>query len=814
MTTIPSIDREPREIYTDLCDRKQQTETPELLALAASIEQKLEGSRRKCNFFMYSMIEILRIIAPTNPFGESALEALFIYISRNAPAETAGQRALETIGSYKMIAVIDRPKTINALADAALAHLSKTWSVPLLEAIIEEKEEELGRETKNKIIRKIAEGSTHLDAFLEKNPFLFQKSVEEYVFGQAKGRVAYIKKFNEISKSVITETLVEKVVEDTQTKKDLIVFLKEATVRREILRVLVSLAEDRSSWVRIQIPLVLLKRSQDPFYTAAISSEIRSEAQEIWIRRTLDTSPLVRSGLVNATTAKDLSILGSEASSALVERLADIENEVRKAAIQLLGMEYLNLIEQAEKNSKMYPPDICFICRPKDKKMDNLLLILKSTWIPEFEYQKGLLRHFFSTLYNGQNTNPQSNPQRVISEMLLLQGYQAASLDTVEKLAIFKYTIPDLGLVLADHPTCSSHRGPIAILRDLAINKRPGMEHVTKETPIFLLVMMAEAYPSEEVPLELLATLKAALPRADDKDFYHIAHLITSAEYATGQGWTDVDTTNRRVKDYVTLKALATNEEDAASFDLSQIAPDTSRTEPDKSRALEPAQKEAMLSHAIKDNYEVAHMLLLDLWECHIRVSALEKAVMKYLFSKTYDQIAVLDWMPLFNNRLGLGLPKSLRPDISLLYVVVAFSCSRENASMFNPDHMRSIIPVLCWAFMENGISRASEIIMLICTVHPELFKDAFSVFINLLRFKVDDPEVQAEMYTLASAVSNALFVEARRLGNNPSQYDTGLPEGLYDRFKQLGGWSATLTLLDEDQFYSNILTYREKPKK
>ncbi|KAI5184765.1 hypothetical protein NEHOM01_0367 [Nematocida homosporus] len=790
------------DIYEGLCRVEEQTDSESILGLGRVLAQNLLLETKTRKYAIYAMVEILRIAAPRNPFEEKEIETLFRHLVTRGAREVEGRRALEIVGSYRMAALLEQSKLVNGLAELALDNLGKKWAIEMIDSILEEKEEDLGRDVKMRIVKKVSEGCVVLERSIEKHPLLFMQPIEEYIVASKK-RVSLVRKFNSISKEVVTREVAEKCVADLMSKKEFIQFVGSTSVRREILQVVEGLSEDRSGWVRCAVVGILFGKARDSFYTAAVAAEIKEAAVAIWMRRLHDPTAVVRASTIKGTKIED--ILGvSEAWKRLLERVRDTDRSVREAALQLvLAKEKEEW--QVRRESEWNDRSTCFICRDGEVRGQEEVFVplLLSVFIDDHLEQVELLKRFVQQWREVVGSeNIECIGQWVFLEILVRVQRDVESVDHLtgcaSAISILELPLPELVTV------CQSHMGNAAILKKVLAPEQMDLSsmYLTEAVPGTLLIMLAETYPKGSISTELMDLVKTKLSGLSEDNFYRAARMVSVSEYNNGDGWTPEISESGRGREYSEIKRMALSDGNEFSLDLSRITDhsisdvcQTSTDVQEQERKLGEYSKRMLIS------------VQMDLFECCVRSALLEKVAVTYLLSGTYADYEYFDRSVFFRQRLTIGVRSHPDPEIRRLFSLISILVSRRPVVVFTESLLLETLSLLCWFFIEYNRVRAVEIITALFLGNTSLAQEFFSLFVNLKRFKIEDAAKLQEMYVLSEEVYAVLDKEASKIGINPAQYSNELPDGLYDRLKMRGGWATTLLLLDDNQFSANILT-------
>ncbi|KAI5192328.1 hypothetical protein NECID01_1894 [Nematocida sp. AWRm77] len=830
----------PKEVYAQLVKETEQKSSEELLSLCEHLGSLLDTEQSR-KHVVYSIVEVLRLLAPKNPFEEAAIDSVFRYLAAKGPKDPEGKRALETVGSYRMVALLENTKLVNALAESALAHLSKTWASEVLQSILEEKEEDLGREVKSKIVKGAAGGNISLEGFVQAHPLLFLPSISELVCATERKKIALIKKFNSISKDVITPKLVEESIEDLQEKKDFLRFVEESTVRRELLGVVKSLSEDRSVWIRCQVPATLLKKSKDPFYTAAVGAEIRKSALEVWRRRMHDTSSAVRAGVLRNVQHADLQGC-PEAKELVLERVRDTEAGVREEALRLCSEEYKAYFAVCRKRKALGAcaetgRAFCAVCMQQERSPTCLVSVLQSLFIDDHAAQVSLVKKFFAGLHaldrldrleeedvldNLDNRSDRldrldrgdvldgSETLRVFDTVLLGEIYRAVEENPCD-FEILMSCMVSLSLLEVScampSDVCLKHKDTLtALVQVLSLPHEDTLvERMGHETPPSLLVMVAEMCFKGGVPASYLSLLKDVLGRVPERLFYRISRMVTIAEHNGDAAWKDMPS-SALTDAYRETKQIATMDGAEASLDISKIAEHT-HTSAESFLSASSVNVQAQEALLCSKPFGMRFAVLLDLLECCVRSALLERVSLAELTSSTYAEYAEIDSSVFFRQRLTAGVRSHPDLEIRLLFSVIYTLVSKAPHLQLEEKSLKDLLVMLCWVLLEYRSARGPEVIAALLRGNRAHAQEFFSVFVNLKRLSVHNEEKRTEMYVLSEEVCAVLEKICAKAGINTAQYTNELPPMLVESLRARGGWTATLTLLEDNQFSSNLLT-------
>ncbi|EIJ89279.1 hypothetical protein NEPAR06_0777 [Nematocida parisii] len=795
----------PKEMYAVLCEIKQEAAENNIDYLAAKISGKLRQEKiRKPPHLLYSMVETLRIAAPYNPFTPEMLRDLFKQLIQRGPRRPEEKKALEIIASYRMVTLVSDVKIVNALAELALLNISHAWSGDMLQSIVEEKEEDLGKEIKAKIVKRVAEGSSTLGVFISNYPLLFMPAVNELILSSKRSKTELIKRFNSLNKEVITVELIEKAIETSQEKKEFLKFVREASVRHEVIKYLETLEEDRSAWVRCEIPVILYKKAQSPFYTTAIARSIRISGISAWKKRLQDASASVRQDMLRAADQEDIITHLPELMEDIIERTRDISVEVRKEALGILAKTYAGEMHRDMLASSEVP---CFVCRKKET--DGILVsTLLSIFIQDHAVQLDMVKGFFKRL-----TSDALKVEDRIPQAILLEIYQAVvkQPEDIETLIGCAAALNLLGITLSyDKDPCDAHKKTIDLIRiSLSIGDTDAKAVVEERSPPCLVVMLCEKYPKGLIPKELLVFLKSLTKAVGIDLFCRIARIITVAQYNTGLGWGTLEeyAEHGTPREYLEIKQMCTTEGGDFSIDLSRVEDRSLLAGSEVSIDIQ--QQERKLNEC---NTKILLMVQMDLLECCIRSAILERTVFKYLLSQPYSAHTYFENSLFFKQRLAIGIRSHPDTEIRLLFSVISVLICQQTSLSLNSKGILSVLSLLCWLSIEYTHTRTVEVVFSLFRANIPLAQDFFSFFMNLKRVAIEDTVRQTELYILSEDVSAMLVRETSKLNINSAQYSNELPSGFCEELRLRGGWAATLLLLDDDRFSSNLLTVF-KPK-
>ncbi|KAH9386461.1 uncharacterized protein NEMAJ01_1357 [Nematocida major] len=796
----------PKEMYARLCEVKQQAAEEDLDYLGEKIEKLLKAEKTaKIMPVLHSAVEVLRISAPYNPFSEETVQGLFKHLAIRGPKQAEDKKALEIIACYKMVALLENVKTVNSLAELALLNLSQKWSLEMLQSIVEEKEEDLGKEVKAKIVKKIADGSSVLGGFIEKHPLLFMPAVCELITTASRSKMGLVAKFNALSKEIVSREAIEACLDEKTNKKDFLNFVGESTVRREMLGIVESLAEDRSMWVRCKVPEILYAKSKSTFYTSATAASIRESAVEIWGRRMHDSSAQVRLEMLKKTTPAQIAEV-PEMRAAVLERLRDTNRDVRREALKIAAQECM---ETLQKDAGSAHAGACFVCRKRGIKTFAVVDVLMSMFIDDHAAQVGLVKAFFASLMAGKASCTLAQ-QHILAEIFYMVD---AAPEDIEKLTGCAAALSVLDINAFDVPdVCSAHQNTVKLLEKvLGPESAPTHAVPSVDSPISIVVMLCEGYPKGHIPGELMEILRKLAKKASEDIFYRVARLISVAEYNTGSGWgAPLEYDSGLPREYLEIKQACTSEGYDFSMDMSRIEDNSllgsvsmSTDMVEQEKKLEGFSRKMLL------------MVQMDLLECCIRSAILERTVFKHLLSRPYEEHAYFEGSLFFKQRLVIGIRSHPDTEIRLIFSVVSVLVCRQTSLALNGKSVISVLGLLCWVCIEYTRERAVEAVMSLFRSNAQIAQEFFSFFANLKRFSVEDQHKKTELYVLSEEVHAMLVKEASKLGINPAQYSNDMPAGLVEELKVRGGWAATLSVLDDDHFSANLLTvFKPKPSK
>lgn len=805
------------ETYLYLCEQKQSDVTATTQRYVRHLEEAIRDKKKK-RYAAYSVIEILRILAPKNCFAEETIEEVFSYIAEHASSQKEGPRALQTVASYKMAALIDSPGIINALCMTALNHLSRSWSLDIIRSVIEEKDEVLGKEVKQKLVQHAAEKNSPLHSVLASWPQLFTEAVREHVEKTEK-KVVLIKHFNVISKDLLTQKLLACVLQDPRDRKDLLQFLQGSTVRREVLFVIRELEEDRSAAIRSAVPFVLLRKAADPFYTTWVSAQIKKEAVEIWKKRTRDSSQTVRLYVFKHTQYRDIGDPNA-LEEVLSASIMDVSYQVRVEVLRLIKEAYVDAL-----NNRAYPKrklESCFMCRGNSGKVSCLVPLLSSACIPEYKEQTDLLKEFLGYF---------SLQHAALFAEEILQEIYAYSVQHPEKadsikivtgvLAFLEYRLPDMPN-LSDSVTenseidtsqvCNEHKPAVAAITKLLGRSETEISSAS-ELPPSLVIPLAEKYLDFGIPFFLFSRLDALLETVPRDIFYQIARIITVTEAVSALGWAEIRTRTKEVEEYTEVKGIATAENTNASknslvLNLSDI------TEQEEDPKHAPAENEHTTRYEaswrlLQDaDPNMLLMVMLDLITVSVRSQALEEACIRALLSEsTAEQFSNTRDSLFTAERLIFLIRNSRNTEERILLCAIQTLLSPEKGPVLDAESLGPFLHYLCWVFVQYDRSRATEIIRALFLRQKPQVHQFFAVSVNLKRFSVRDAGKQRDLYVLSEEMHALVEKEASKIGINPSQFANDLPETLQADLRDRGGWAAFLEVLNDAQYSSNLLT-------
>ncbi|KAI5189650.1 hypothetical protein NEMIN01_0603 [Nematocida minor] len=800
-------DLPPKEMYAKLCEIKQQGAEEDTNYIAGKISECEKGLRHRKHFhLLYATIEILRIAAPHNPFSEESIKEAFKQLVHKGPRHSEDKRAFEIIAHYRMVSLIDSVKTINTLAELALLNLSQKWSLEMLQSIVEEKEEDLGREVKIKIAKRVAEGSSLLEVFIEKYPVLFMPAVSEVIRAAKKSQIELVRKFNTLSKEVVTMEVIEAIINERNNKKEFLAFVGDAAVRQEMLKAVEDLSEDRSAWIRCQVPIILLNKSKSIFYTSAAAASIRNSALEIIKRRMHDSSSQVRLGMLKEITPAVMSDL-SEVKHAVVERLRDTSRDVRKEALKILALEYSEVL-QKDANEIHRNADACFICRKKETQSTFLVDLLLSIFINDHAVQVSLVKTFFNALTTSERFG------RDVLHMALLAEIFCMVLKSPEDIETLTGCSSALGILginsFEKYSVCSSHGNTVELLMKILGPDLYGLEVIpTKDSPISMVIMLCEGYPKGSIPQHLLNLLKLLLPSVSEDTFYRIARILTVTEHNGGNGWGEAEEYTGYSKQYLEIKQITSSNAYDFSMDISRMEDNSMISAGNVS--VDISEQEKKLDGYCK---KMLMMVQMDLLECCIRSALLERAIFKYFLSHPYTDHTYFEKSLFFKQRLVIGIRSHPDVEIRLMFSVLSVLVCQQTSLTLNSKSVISILSFLCWVSIEYTRARAVEAVCSLFRSNVSLAQEFFSFFTNLKRLQIEDTDKQNELYILSEEVCSMLVKETSKLGINPAQYSNDMPPGLCEELKLRGGWATALFILDDDHFSANLLTvFKQKNK-
>ncbi|KAI5172030.1 hypothetical protein NEFER03_1275 [Nematocida sp. LUAm3] len=793
------LGEDPKSIYAALCE-EQQTKEEERMQIAAELLKRAKKGEDK-KYLIYASIEVLRIVAPRNPHTPEGIEEIFKYLILKAPLHKEGKRALETVAKYKMVALLDSPKIINSLALVAINHISKSWGKLLLHSIIEEKEEELEADVKMKIVRKIGEGASFLDVYVTMHPILFISTTKEYFLRQDKKVIEKLKIFNDLSKEVITKELVENIIEKV-SKKEFLLFIEENTVRKELLELIENMSEDRSSFVRCKVPLILLKKAEDPFYTAALAQRIKEKGLEQWRKRIYDTSSLVRSSLLKLTDIKYMCI--PEVREEVLMRIRDIEQTVREEALKKLSEDWIDTKKKRNEHNQCNTS--CFLCLDKEKTdgshlSEFFLPIAMSIFIEEGLKQRMLIRKTFKEIdhiFSGEEG-------QLVSQGLFKEIHEKMKHSSdVEELTGCCSLFVLLGIEIPDiSQACLEDIHTSACLKRILV---PNTQYTPPDLSILktfshgMKIMLMETYPKSLVPSSLLLEIKKDIPDLSEKNFFRVLRIVNISGNSIIELWMKEKVSDRE-KTYFDIKRIALSEGTEFSLDLSRIK--GSDEEPEES--LENLKEKQDLLSDAPLLYRM--MVLLDILEDSLRSFILEKSVIKALFTSQYTELIELSSSLFFRQRVLLGAKTHRNPETKLIFSLLSTLCIKASKLQLDSKMLKDLLILLIWCFMEYSETRAAEIVSSLFQEYSYLPEDFFSIFVNLKRMRLLNQEKQRSLYVLSETVYSLLDKEAEKKNINSKQFSNNLPDALYSGLLEKEGWASSLLLLNEDQFTTNLLT-------
>lgn len=819
--------RPAREIYEGLCKEAQTEGSPELEALSKAVSAALKKEGRSRKYAVYAAVELLRIVAPWNPFSDEEIEIAIKSLIKGAKEEEA-QKALETVAGYKMVALISSGKRVNELAKLSLSWFSKKWAQEMLQSIIEEKEEEIGKETKKRVVEKAVEGNVYLESYIEKHRLLFAPAVKEIVLEKKTGKIELIKRFNQISKNIISLDLIEQCLDELADKKEFILFLSECTVRKEILQTAISLSEDRSAWIRCHIPHLLFKKARDTFYTAAAAAEIGNMAIEVWKKRMHDLSGSVRAGAIRLADAK-MVLASPEAKQLILERVRDKERVVRKEALNLIGREFKEMLLRANRGAK----GSCFICLYLVDCPRVCVQILASIFIKEYKYQEIMIRNYFSQIKEEVDIECKDIVAQIVFCDLL--AYVLDYPEDIDTLILCERALQIAKIDLLDNwSLCEKHISIASLARKALVEDgvnglvplliepiknilNTSNTSSTPNIPNSLLVRIAEKSSIDTVcSTEILSLLHKIAGSTDGQIFFRTARLITIAENNGKNGWNHIVAISNTAKEYVEIKKLAHGSGLDAEFsiDISKIINRSQEIagNPSSLSLESTADREEQLAMILQYSPSVIVMLQINFLECQIRSAILEQASAFVLLNGTYLQHKNLANSFLFQQIVEEGIKVHADTEIRLLLTAISALVNETFPYMLSEKPLLELLSFLCWLFLAYKAERAPEVILSLLDSHIDQAKEFFSVFVNLKRLKIDDQKKEREMYILSEEVCSALERKISKIGVNPAQYTNEMPEILLSSIKGHGGWASRLYLADDNQFSTNILT-TFKPK-
>ncbi|KAI5137075.1 uncharacterized protein NESG_00585 [Nematocida ausubeli] len=791
----------PKEMYKILSAIKQEApeEDIDYLGHKITIAGKTEKTR-KSPYLLYSMIETLRIGAPHNPFTLEQVKELFKEIIHRGPKQAEDKKILEIIACYRMVSLLTDVKTINNLAELSLLNISQKWSLEMLQSIVEEKEEDLGREIKLKIAKRVAEGSSILGFFIEKYPLLFMPAVKEIILSTKKSKIEIIKRFNSLNKEVVTVAAIKQATESSKDKKEFLKFVQEASVRQEILKYVETLAEDRSQWIRCQVPKILYRKSKSTFYTSASGAVIRESAVSIWKNRLQDTSAQVRQEILKTAAHEGIRDL-KEIQQAILERIRDTNRDVRKEAISVISSLAAEAIEYAQSSREK-----CFICRRNNSQNEIFIPLLLSIFIDDHAAQVTMIKAVLDSL--AKTTSNTMVQQEIIAEIFHMVH---KSPEDIEKLTGCASALVALGLSTYEEVfSCSKHSPTVDLIKKITSPGSATKQEIklTEDTPVCLILMHLEGYSRGQIPVSFLSLLKKLSERISEALFYRIARIITVAQYSAVMQWGAPEEYKEGgyPRAYLEARQICITEGQDFSIDLSRIEENRSIL---GNISMDVAEQERRL---FEFGGTLLLMLQMDFLECGNRSALLERTVFKYILScKSSELPECVDWL-FFKQRLVCGIRQHPDTEIRLIFSAILVLIYQRTTIVLNIKGILSLLSFLCWISVEYRQPRIVDAVQSIFHSNTEHAQEIFSFFMNLKRIKIEEDERQNEMYILSEEVTAMLVRETSKLGINSAQYSNELPDGFCEELRIRGGWATTLQLLDDDRFSSNLLTVF-KPK-
>jgi len=795
----------PKDIYSELLSRAEQSASESALGLGRHLASFLSADRQTRRYAVYALFETLRIVAPENPCADKEMDRAFEYLASRAPREKEGTRALEIAAKYKMVALVESSKIVNELAELSVDNVSKTWARDMLESILEEKEEDLGKEVKRKIVKKIAEGCAALYACVENHPLVFSSSMEDLIRASDKRKILLIKKFNLLNKEALSRDFIEQAVDTLAEKKEFLKFVSECSVRREVLDAVAAMSEDKSPWIRANVPVVLFKKSKDAFYTAAVSSEVRNRAREIFSTRMHDPSSQVRAEVLKLLSSED--ILEMCSKDLILERARDVDRSVRAEAIRVVTEIYSKKIQYDLKRIRINPAIYtgCAICLRKDKTPGFIVPLLLTVFISEHQSQLELVSSFFKAMDETEG-GKEIFPQVMFSEVFEHVEKSPCDADSLTGCVAARYLLEVQGAV--DVQTCESHSTAGNILKKLLNQESVCLRTNTidRTTPPVLVVMAAETYAKGAIPEAVLLALKSLISEVTKDLFYKIARILTVSEYSGGSGWSGVSD-SKDAQEYLEIKRMCTSDSGEFSLDISRI---TENLVDESASLIGDIQMEE--KKLLERDHRTVIMVQMDFLECCVRSALLERAAMKILLSGSYVDHAYFDQSVFFKQRVLVGAKLHPDSEIRLLFTVIYVLISRSIHMAMTEKGLLDALALLSWFFVEYNSTRGAEVVSSVFVRFKSHASVFFSVFANLKRFKVQNEQKQTSLYVLSEEVQDALVKECVKAGANPAQYSRDMPPSLFEDLKIRGGWATSLMALDDDQFSSNLLTTFKRP--
>ncbi|KAI5181485.1 hypothetical protein NEOKW01_1666 [Nematocida sp. AWRm80] len=844
----------PEELYKRLKIEEQQNNPEEIKILSNRIKESIDTSVNK--YSLYSVIELLRVGAPLNPFTATEIEKALNYLMHQGTKEIEGRRVLEIFSTYKMISLVNSPILVNTVLIESLKHTTKKWAIEMIRSILEEKEEEIGKEAKELIVNKILEGTTELEYAIEKYFLLFKTTVAEMIRTRP-DKIVLIRKLNEINKNIVPKEIFSEALEEATDKKSFILFVNECVVRKEVLLALEKVSEDRSPWIRTKVPLTLLRKSFDPYYSTVVAAEIRSIAVELFSRRMVDPMSQVRHTILDQIQPEYLQYI-PEFIPSLLERILDKNPGVSQIAQQL---SIRRLKEEFETEYKLHSinPSRCILCSLPDthnaNTKENLSTIhsnystleeikdsfTKSDYkilscIPKLfteeedtnvtTIRKSLLelsnndtsliqRMIIRQVYHYCSTNPEeiSGLFMVLIGISLLRIFSPEDRETIsscDKHTLFYnmvvYLIQNTHWI---HPNCHSTPNDnilSKITEDILTTIRnSNPKDIYSTVPISLLVLFSGVYSKSTIPKEVLEVLVSRVNNLSNGILQYILRLLIitrntnllDSKYITGI-----------ISEYIRLRTLCIEESNtySRSISISNLSINNISNHISTSNQIEIEEMDIPLDIVIS--------LQLDLLEIGIRSLSLEKYLLSTILSKyTYASLEIFNGNILLSNRLISEIRPIFYSDstihdyIALLSIILA---EGEDFIRTN-DSFSEVLTLLLWWLVESSSSRSTEIFLALFKYNPKYSTLLLSFIINLKRIKVTDKDKLLYLYILSEEVQAALEKEILRTGNNPLSYIQDISLSIYQRLKDKEGWASTLILLDDNQYSSNTLTKFKK---